>query len=128
MTNPFVHVELNTTDIHKAQSFYSKLFDWKTEEAQMPDGEYTMIDVGDGTGGGMLPQKVPGAPSAWLPYVEVADIEAATAKAKQLGARVMKDVTEVPQMGWYSIITDPTGAHLGLWKARQTQASKQSRH
>ena len=119
MTNPFVHVELNTTDIHKAQSFYGKLFDWKTEETPMPGGdEYTMIDVGEGTGGGMLAQKVPGAPSQWLPYVEVADIEAATARAKKLGAHIMKDVTEVPDMGWFSIITDPTGAHLGLWKPK----------
>jgi predicted enzyme related to lactoylglutathione lyase len=31
-------------------------------------------------------------------------------------ARVMKDVTEVPGMGWFSIIIDPTGAALGLWK------------
>jgi len=33
-----------------------------------------------------------------------------------LGAQVLKDVTEVPQMGWFSIITDPTGAALGLWQ------------
>ncbi|HEY2346508.1 MAG TPA: VOC family protein [Xanthomonadaceae bacterium] len=121
MTNPFVHVELNTTDIDKAQSFYGKLFNWKTEETMMPGGEYTMIDVGEGTGGGMLPQKVPGAPSEWLPYVAVDDIEAATQKARKLGAQVMKDVTEVPEMGWFSIITDPTGAHLGLWKPRTMQ-------
>jgi hypothetical protein len=29
----------------------------------------------------------------------------------------MKDVTEVPDMGWFSIIQDPTGVVLGLWKA-----------
>ena len=29
----------------------------------------------------------------------------------------MKDVTEVPDMGWFSIIQDPTGSILGLWKA-----------
>jgi predicted enzyme related to lactoylglutathione lyase len=28
----------------------------------------------------------------------------------------MKEVTEVPGMGWFSIITDPTGAVLGLWQ------------
>jgi predicted enzyme related to lactoylglutathione lyase len=35
-----------------------------------------------------------------------------------LGAKIMKDVTEVPGMGWYSIIVDPTGSTLGLWKAK----------
>ena len=48
----------------------------------------------------------------------VDDIKTATAKARTLGANVMKDVTEVQDMGWLSIITDPTGAMLGLWQAK----------
>ena len=124
MSNPFVHVELNTTDLNRAQSFYGKLFNWQTEETKLPDGNYTLINVGEGTGGGMLPQMVPGAPSEWLPYVAVDDIQAATEKARKLGASVMKDVTEVPNMGWFSIITDPTGAHLGLWKPKPAQAKR----
>jgi hypothetical protein len=77
---------------------------------------YTMIQPGEGTGGGLMKQLMPGAPSSWLAYVVVDDVKASTAKAKSLGARVMKDVTEVPGMGWFSIIVDPTGAALGLWK------------
>ena len=61
---------------------------------------------------------VPGAPSSWLAYVQVNDINAATQKARSLGASVMKDVTEVPEAGWFSIILDPTGAALGLWKPK----------
>ncbi len=118
MANPFVHVELNTTDPDQAKTFYGKLFDWKMQEMPMPMGSYTMIDVGEGTGGGMMQQLMPGAPSAWLPYVLVDDVKAATQKAKSLGAAVMKDVTEVKEMGWFSIITDPTGAALGLWQSK----------
>lgn len=118
MANPFVHVELNTTDLGKAKAFYGALFDWKTQDMPMPQGSYTLIDVGGGTGGGMMAQPMPGAPSAWLPYVEVSDIDAATEKARSLGATVCKEVTEVKDMGWFSIITDPTGAMLGLWKTK----------
>jgi predicted enzyme related to lactoylglutathione lyase len=118
MANPFVHVELNTTDINKAKTFYGKLFDWKLEDMPMGADSYTMIKVGEGTGGGMMKQMVPGAPSAWLAYVNVDDINAATKKAKSLGATIMKDVTEVMGAGWLSIIVDPTGAPLGLWKAK----------
>jgi len=82
----------------------------------MGPSTYTMIKVGQGTGGGIMKHPVPGAPSAWLAYVEVDDIAAATQKARALGANVMKDVTEVMGMGWLSIIIDPTGAALGLWK------------
>ena len=118
MANPFVHVELNTTDVAKAKAFYTKLFDWTMEEMPMPGGSYTMIKVGEGTGGGLMKHQMPGAPSMWLAYVLVDDIEAATRKAKSLGASVIKDVTEVMGAGWFSIIADPTGAALGLWKPK----------
>jgi predicted enzyme related to lactoylglutathione lyase len=118
MGNPFVHVELNTTDINKAKTFYKSLFAWKLEDVPMGNNSYTMINVEKGTGGGMMKHPVPGAPSSWLAYVEVDDINAATQKAKSLGATVMKDVTEVMDAGWFSVIIDPTGAALGLWKSK----------
>jgi uncharacterized protein len=118
MPNAFVHVELNTTDVEKAKAFYGKLFEWKLEDVPMEGMNYTMIDVGKGTGGGIMKHPVPGAPSAWLAYVQVDDIAAATAKARSLGANIMRDVTEVPGMGWLSILIDPTGAALGLWKPK----------
>jgi uncharacterized protein len=119
MANPFVHIELDTSDLSKAKTFYTKLFDWKLEDVPVEMGSYTMIHVGEGTGGGMMKQPVPGAPSAWLAYVQVNDIAAATKKAKSLGATIMKDVTEVMGAGWLSIIIDPTGAALGLWKPKK---------
>jgi predicted enzyme related to lactoylglutathione lyase len=119
MANPFVHVELATTSLPKAKAFYGKLFAWKLKDVPMPGfGIYTTIGVGKGTGGGMMKQMIPGARSAWMPYVLVNDIDAATKKAKKLRAKVMKDVTEVAGMGWLSIIVDPTGAMLGLWEPK----------
>ena len=116
MANPFVHVELNTTDVSKAKTFYGALFNWTLEDIQSPGGGYTMIKVGEGTGGGIMKHPVPGAPSAWLAYVLVDDIAASTKKAKSLGANVMKDVTEVMGMGSFSVIIDPTGAAFALWQ------------
>jgi hypothetical protein len=77
---------------------------------------YTMIGVGEGTGGGMMKHPMPGAPSAWLAYVSVDDIVAATKKARELGATIVREVTEIPGHGRFSIILDPTGAHLALWQ------------
>jgi predicted enzyme related to lactoylglutathione lyase len=119
MANPFVHVELNTTDVAKAKAFYGKLFNWKLEDVQMGNDTYTMIGVGDGTGGGILKHPMPGASSMWLSYVLVDDIAGATEKARSLGATVVKEVTEVMGAGHFSIIMDPTGAALGLWKPKQ---------
>jgi predicted enzyme related to lactoylglutathione lyase len=118
MANPFVHVELNTTDVEKSKAFYTKLFAWKLEDMPMPNGTYTLIKVDEGTGGGIMKHPMPGAPSMWLAYVLVDDIKASTEKAKSLGATVIKDVMEVPGAGWLSIIQDPTGAVLGMWKPK----------
>jgi predicted enzyme related to lactoylglutathione lyase len=119
VANAFVHIELNTTDLEKAKKFYGQLFEWELEDMDMgPSGTYTMVKPKAGTGGGMLKNPMPGAPSFWLAYVEVADVPAATAKAKSLGATIVKDTTEVPGAGWMSIITDPTGATLALWKPK----------
>jgi predicted enzyme related to lactoylglutathione lyase len=118
MANPFVHIELNTTDVDKAKAFYGKLFDWTLEDVPMGGQTYTMIKPGQAPGGGMMKHPVPGAPSAWLAYVLVDDIQAATDKAASLGAKVMQGVTEIPGMGWLSILIDPTGAALGLWQAK----------
>ena len=53
MANPFVHIELQTKDLAKAKDFYSRLFDWKLEDVPAPGGDlpYTLINVGEGTGG-----------------------------------------------------------------------------
>ncbi|AJE02240.1 VOC family protein [Geobacter pickeringii] len=114
MANPFVHVELMTTDMATAKAFYTGLFDWKLEE--VPGMDYTLINVGEGTGGGMMQSPVPEAPSRWLAYVLVDDVAASTTKAQTLGATICKEVTEVPGIGWFSVITDPTGATLALWQ------------
>ena len=121
MPNPFVHVELATADLGKAKEFYQRLFEWKLEDVPMGDGNsYTMVEVGDneyGVGGGMMKAPMPGMPSNWMAYVSVDDIKAATEKAQSLGATVIKDITPIPGMGSFSIISDPTGAVLGLWKS-----------
>jgi predicted enzyme related to lactoylglutathione lyase len=120
MASPFVHVELNTVDPAKAKAFYSRLFQWQLEDMPnpaVPDGAYTMIKVGEGTGGGIMKQ-VPEGPKGWLAYVEVEDIHTATQKAKSLGGKIMKDPVEVMGTGWISFIQDPAGAVLGLWQSK----------
>lgn len=119
MANPFVHVELHTNDLARAKEFYSRLFGWKLQDMPMPGGgSYTMIDVGGGTGGGMMVNQAPGTPPHWMSYVGVDDVQAATRKAKDLGAKVVVDVMEVGEYGSMSVITDPTGATIAMWQAK----------
>jgi predicted enzyme related to lactoylglutathione lyase len=122
VANPFVHVELHTNDIAKAKTFYSKLFGWTLKDMPMPGGDsYTMIEVGEGTGGGMMKAQPPGSPPRWQAYVGVEDVAASTRKAKELGAKVMMDKTEVGDVGFMSVIVDPTGAAIALWQPKPPQ-------
>src|SRR4051812_32945565 len=109
MANPFVHVELNTGDVAKAKQFYGSLFGWKLEDMPMPGGggTYTMIGVGEGTGGGMLSMLPPNTPPHWLAYVGVDDVAQMTQRAKELGATVLHDVMKVGDFGVMSVIQDP---------------------
>lgn len=122
MANPFVHIELHTRDLVRAREFYSRLFDWKLEDMPMPDGgemPYVMINVGEGTGGGMFMNPDPNVPPHWQAYVGVDDIEASTQKARDLGATVLQDVMQVGDYGWLSVIRDPTGAVIAMWKNKE---------
>jgi predicted enzyme related to lactoylglutathione lyase len=109
-----VHIELNTTDVAQAQTFYSALFAWELEA--MPGMDYTLIKTGGEIGGGIMKHPMAGAPTLWIPYISVDDLAASTKKALALGGQLIKDVTEVPGMGSFTIILDPTGAAFGLWK------------
>lgn len=124
MANPFVHIELQTKDLAQAKTFYSQLFDWKLEDIPAPgNGEnYTMIHVGEGTGGGMFSNPNPGVPPHWLAYVGVDDIRASTDKARALGATVVQDAMPIGEYGWFSVITDPTGATLAMWQEQKKGA------
>ena len=118
MGNAFVHIELHSQAVGQAKEFYGQLFDWNLEDMPMQntDEKYTMVNVGEGTGGGMMQHPEKSAPSAWTPFVLVDSVEKLTQKAKDLGATILKDTSEVPEHGWYSIFQDPTGAILGLWE------------
>src|SRR5262249_52160120 len=54
MANSFVHFNLHTGDLPKAREFYGQLFAWKFTSLPTPKGIFTLVDVGEGTGGGMM--------------------------------------------------------------------------
>jgi len=80
-------------------------------------GDYAMIDVGSKTSGGGLTKKMmPGQPTAWLNYVEVASVKKTMAKAEKAGAKALVSFQEIGEMGAIGIFMDPQGAALGVWE------------
>jgi len=115
MSNPFVHLELSTSDTAKAKEFYSGLFGWDFTDNDMGGGMiYSTFKPSSGPGGGLF--SMPGMPTFWLAYVGVDDINAATEKAVSLGATIHKGPMEIPHIGWMTILGDPTGATIALFQ------------
>ena len=110
--------ELATTDYKAAFGFYQKLFGWQfVNDMEMPGtGTYRLFapnGTRDGVGGIYnKPAGQPGPP-AWLPYLKVADVTAATKTAKSLGAQIMHGPAEVPG-GMITMAVDPQGVMFAL--------------
>jgi uncharacterized protein len=122
MGNAFVHIELATDDVAAAKKFYKSLFDWKLSDST--EMNYTMLDVGKGTGGGMMKKPMPQAPTAWTPYVAVADVQKTLDKARTAGAQVVVERQEIAGgMGAFGVFIDPTGAALGVWEMAAKKAA-----
>jgi len=116
MANPFVHLELNTPDLAKAKEFYGELFGWSFNDMPFAGGVYATFKPDKDPGGGMM--SLPDAPTGWLAYVGVDDIQAASKKAASLGAQVPIEAQEIPNVGWWSLVIDPTGQRIALFQPK----------
>ena len=112
--------ELATTDYVAAFSFYQSVFGWHvTSDMDMGPGmgTYRMYAPEGATGaiGGMYtkPAQQPGPP-AWLPYIKVANVKAATAAAQKAGAQIMHGPAQVPGGGWITMARDPQGVMFAV--------------
>jgi predicted enzyme related to lactoylglutathione lyase len=114
--NPVVHLELHTGNLSRACAFYTRLFDWRAETVDVGCGSYLALGLGDGIEGGVVEHDTQRA--LWLPYIEVADVAQATARARQLGASVSLEPREGPA-GWRSIVAAPAGAEIALWQPKR---------
>ena len=111
MANPVTWFEIIGTDAIKLQKFYGDLFGWKIDSNNPMN--YGMVDssgkdgIKGGIGGAM------GGPSRLLVYATVKDINAALAKAEQLGAKTMMPRTDVGPV-IIGIFEDVEGNAFGL--------------
>lgn len=116
----FVWYELLTDDPGAASGFYTDLFGWG-EELWEGDGEpYTVWSAGDRmmAGAMKLPEeaKAQGAVPAWLPYMGTPDVDATVDRARELGAHVHMEPTDIPSVGRIAVLADPQGASFAVFR------------
>lgn len=113
----FCWYELNTRDVEKIRKFYGELCGWTTSPSQM-DGYHHWHKDG-AMFGGIMDINDPqwqGVPSHWMTYVRVKDADASAAKVTQLGGNVCVPPTDIPTVGRFCVINDPSGGTLSLIK------------
>ena len=118
LANPVVHLELHTGNLARACAFYAELFGWQSERIDCPRGSYQSLAIGKGLDGGIVECET-GHP-LWLPYVEVAEVDAVTERARKLGASVLLDTREGPA-GWRSVVAAPSGGEIAFWQPKRAR-------
>lgn len=118
-TGRFLWFELLAADPAAAKPFYTALTGWVSHDSQGGDIPYTEFENGETSVAGMLAlpaeAKAGGAQSAWLGHIGHPDVDAAVARAVELGATVMAPVREIPTVGRFAVLRDPQGATFAIY-------------
>jgi uncharacterized protein len=114
----FCWADLNTADLEKAKKFYSAMFGWTIEAGpgEDPTG-YLHIENAGKMIGGIPPVRDQGskAPSHWMIYFMVANVDESAEKAKSLGASLHMPPTTFEGVGRMAVMADPQGVVSALF-------------
>jgi uncharacterized protein len=105
--------DLVTPDVEASSAFYSALFGWEIAEVPGSDGQYWSITNGGRLNGGLLPI-IEGGHPAWNLYFACEDVDAALAKANELGGETFMGPMDVPNGSRFAILRDPSGAFFSV--------------
>jgi uncharacterized protein len=116
----FSWVDLQTSDLDAAKSFYSELLGWDYDDVPMGDSgaSYSMAKVGGESVcalAGLMNDQIP---PHWNSYVTVESADDAIARVRELGGTVIEDAFDVFTAGRMGLFTDPTGGPLCVWEPR----------
>ena len=110
--------ELTTPEPASAVAFYDGLFGWKTKpETGVESAQYVEFINDAASFAGLMPMRGDewkGVPPHWMIYITVANCDEHAAKATGLGANVCVPPTDIPNVGRFSVITDPQGAVFSI--------------
>jgi hypothetical protein len=111
----FCWADLSTPEPARAAQFYKDVFGWTMRAG---DEEYLHIANAGEYIGGIPPasRRAAHQPPHWLIYFQVDDCDAATAKAKELGASVFAGPMTIEHVGRMTVLADPQGAVFSLFQ------------
>jgi len=113
----FSWVDLGTTDVAAAKTFYGGLLGWELEDVPAgAAGTYTMARVAGAAVCGMYERSADRGPPAWLSYVTVASTVQTAVRAGELGGTIVAPTLDVFDAGRMALLADPAGAIFAIWE------------
>jgi predicted enzyme related to lactoylglutathione lyase len=120
----FIWNELMTRDDDRALDFFAKVLGWTHEDWPMGgehESPYRILQNTPkgpkGVGGIMKmtePMFPPQVPTHWCSYVAVDDVDRRALLVKANGGEIVHGPENIPQVGRFCILKDPTGAVLAF--------------
>lgn len=121
----WIWIQLFSRDARKACEFYSAVAGYEVVEntsSKWPD-DFVLTSDGYARAAVMtLPDRHGDVQPNWLPFVRVTSARDSAAKAKGLGGRVLIEPKADLFEGRLAVITDPTGAAIGILEWSQDEA------
>jgi predicted enzyme related to lactoylglutathione lyase len=115
-----IWIDLSTTDLDGAKSFYRSLFGWDVEELGPEAQGYAYFNLNGQMVGGVGPtQGGPEQPAAWMSYIATEDMDATLAAVKENGGDSLFEPLDLFDLGRGGAFRDHAGAVLGLWEPKQ---------
>lgn len=114
-----IWIDLMTSDPAKSRAFYTELFGWEADEPNEEFGGYFNLSKdGRPVAGAMprMPDTPAEMPDVWSVYLATDDAAKTVEAATAAGAAVIVEPMEVGEHGTMAVVTDPTGAAVGVWQ------------
>ena len=109
-------VDVSSPDVPASIAFYSGLFGWDVQQGPPEAGGYSIALLNGRSVAGIGPQMNPGAPPAWMTYVNVDSADDVAEKVKAAGGQVFMPPMDVMEAGRMAVFADPAGAVFGIWQ------------
>jgi predicted enzyme related to lactoylglutathione lyase len=125
----FGWVDNTSPNVEASRAFYEGLFGWTSTDTPMPGGPAYTQFYKDGqlvAGLGPMPDEMlaAGVPSTWNSYVIVTDADEIAKATEAAGGQVVMPVMDIMTEGRMALISDPSGATLGIWQPLDHQGAE----
>src|SRR5687768_17606277 len=111
--------ELAVENLEKSENFYSEIFGWNFQKSEAAGMKYYEFGLENGQRfGGMweITEECKAQDSGseafspgWMNYIAVDDVDESASKAFELGATIVQPPMDIPNVGRFCVIKDPTG-------------------